>query len=73
MLPRLENSKSINAFITSKNKIIEADYKFIGLDYASGCAMLINKKNLKVKIYLMKRYFYTKRKLTLLKDARLKT
>jgi len=72
LLPRLDNSKSINAFMTSKNKIVEADYKFIGLDYASGCAMLINKKKFKNKDIFDEKIFLYKEETDLIKRCQAK-
>jgi len=67
LLPRLENSKSINAFTTSENKIVKADYTFIGRDYASGCAMLINKKKFKNKKVFDEKIFLYKEETDLIK------
>jgi len=72
LLPRLKNSKSINAFNDTNDKIIKANYKFIGLDYASGCAMLINKKKFKKNCIFDPKIFLYKEETDLIKRCEFK-
>ena len=52
LLPRLDSAQSLKIFDNNNNKNYrKSSYKFIGLGYASGCAMLINKSKFKKKIF----------------------
>ncbi|MDB3873591.1 glycosyltransferase [Pelagibacteraceae bacterium] len=66
LLPRLDNKKSINVF-NNKKKYIKANFKFIGQDYASGCAMLINKSKFKSKKIFDENFFLYKEETDLIK------
>lgn len=66
LLPRLDNKKSMNIF-KDKKKYIKANFKFIGQDYASGCAMLINKSRFKSKKIFDEKFFLYKEETDLIK------
>ena len=51
LLPRLEDAQSLKIFDNNNKNYRKSSYKFIGLGYASGCAMLINKSKFKKKIF----------------------
>lgn len=66
LLPRIDNKKSINAF-NDKQKYVKANFKFIGQDYASGCAMLINKSKFKSQKIFDEKFFLYKEETDLIK------
>jgi len=58
LLPRLNGKKSLKVFNDTNKKYKIANYKFIGLGYASGCSMLIDKSKFNKKIFDEKIFLY---------------